>query len=259
MSEGILHTEVAQGVGWLVFDNQAKRNAINRAMLEALPRVLDRFAGDDAVRVMVVRGAGEVAFTAGADISELGGERMEPTREGYDRGFGVQLMRDFPKPSIAMIHGICMGGGVIMAMAADMRLAADDAVFAIPAARLGVAYPFAAIERLTTLVGPAHANELLFSAKRIDAAEAARIGLVNRSIPKAALRAETERLAAQIADNAPLTVASAKLGVQHALLAPAERDDAAWFETMLACMRSDDFIEGRRAFAEKRPPRFTGR
>lgn len=258
-NEGILRSEVSGGIGWLIFDNQQKRNAINRAMLEALPGVLDGFANDDRVRVVVTRGAGDTAFTAGADISELGDRPVEVRSDSYDEGFGVALLRDFPKPTIAMIHGFCMGGGIILAMTADLRIAADDAVFAIPAARIGVAYPLAAIERLTQLVGPAHASDLLFTARRIDAAHAARIGLVNRVEAKAELRDAVIDTARLIAENAPLTVRSAKIGVRQALLAPSERDRGAWDASMQACMQSSDFIEGRRAFAERRPPRFTGR
>ncbi|TML15515.1 MAG: hypothetical protein E6G39_06720, partial [Actinobacteria bacterium] len=129
---GELITEVADGIGWIIFDNQEKRNAINRAMLAELPRVLASYAVDDAVRVVVLRGAGQRSFTAGADISELGDQPMRVSVGAHDEGFGVRELREFPKPVVAMIYGFCMGGGVVMAMGADMRIGSDDSVYCIP-------------------------------------------------------------------------------------------------------------------------------
>jgi enoyl-CoA hydratase len=260
VATGRIRTEVSDGVGWLVYDNPSKRNAVNRAMLEQLPIAIDELVADDAVRVVVVRGEGEAAFTAGADISELGNRTSDapPDPARHDEGFGTRELREIPKPVIAMVHGFCMGGGLMVAMAADIRLASDAAVFCVPTARLGVVYPRSAIERLNQLVGPAHASDLLFSARTIDAAEASRMGLVNRVVPKAELEGETLRYAAQIAAGAPLTLRASKLAMQQVLQPPDARDDAAWAAAMQACMTSDDFAEGRRAFAERRPPRFTG-
>jgi enoyl-CoA hydratase/carnithine racemase len=254
-----LIVEVADSVGWIVFDHQEKRNAITRAMLVELTDTLRAFASDDAVRVVVLRGAGERAFTAGADISELGDRPMRVATGNLDDGFGVRTLRDFPKPLIAMIHGFCMGGGVVLAMGADLRIASDESVYCIPVARLGVSYPLAAIERLHQLVGPAHASDLLFTARHVDATEAARIGLVNRVVAKGDLESHVRGLTAQIAANAPLTVRASKIALREVARPRTERDEQLWDEAMNACMGSDDFIEGRRAFAQKRPPVFKGR
>ena len=256
---GQLITEVADGIGWLIFDNQEKRNAIGRAMLAEFSTALAAFAADDEVRVVVLRGAGERAFTAGADITELGDQPIKVSRDNYDEGFGVRELSEFPKPTIAMIHGFCMGGGVVMAMGTDMRIGSDDSVYCIPVARLGVCYPIAAIDRLSQLVGPAHASDLLFTARHVDAEEAARIGLINRVVPKAELEGHVRALAKQIAGNAPLTVPASKIAVREVARARSERDEQLWTDTMNACMGSSDFVEGRRAFMEKRPPAFEGR
>jgi enoyl-CoA hydratase/carnithine racemase len=253
-----LRTEVDDGIGWLVYDNPERHNAVSRSMLDALPAALAALVADDAVRVIVLRGAGERAFISGADIGELGATTARPEAGAVDEGFGAAELSACPKPVVAMIHGYCFGGGVLTALCADLRIAADDAVFSIPAARLGVAYPMAAVAMLDRLVGPANTAEILMTARRYGAAEAAAMGLVNRVVPKAELETHVRELATQLAANAPLTIRAAKVALREVAKAPADRDAAAWQHALEACFASEDFTEGRRAFAERRPPRFTG-
>ncbi len=252
-------TEVADGIGWLVFDHPQRHNALTREMLASLPAACARLDDDDAVRVVVLRGAGERAFVSGADISQL--RELPPGSGGRDleQGSGAEAVLAIEKPVIAMIHGHCLGAGVLIALCADLRLAADDAGFAIPAARLGVGYPHAAVESLVGLVGRAAASEILFTAGRIDAAAALRVGLVSGVLPKSELEAAVRRTAASIAASAPLTLRAAKASIRRAAGQPGAPDVEECQRRILACWSSEDFAEGRRAFGEKREPRFRGR
>jgi enoyl-CoA hydratase/carnithine racemase len=249
-------------LGWLIFDHPERRNAISHEMWQALPGAAAALGADPEVRVVLLRGAGEVAFVSGADISEFEGMRTGADaaaayEETTGRAFGALVNLD--KPVIAMIHGFCVGGGMATALAADLRYAADDAVFAIPAARLGLAYHAGGVQALEQLVGASTAKEVLFTARRYPAAEARQLGLVNRVFPKAELEREVREIAAGIAANAPLTVRSVKLMVRELARDPASRDRAAMAESIQRCFESADYKEGVRAFLEKRPPRFEGR
>lgn len=248
-------------IGWITYNNPARHNAISIGMQAALPGALGELAADDEIRVVIVRGAGERAFISGADISEFDAERSGDARGNYDEVMsrGLAALEQFPKPTVAMIHGYCLGGGVMTALLTDLRVADDVATFGIPAARLGVGYAFGATERLVATVGPAHANDILFTGRRLDADEARRIGLINRTVPSADLLAETIALAESIAANAPLTVRAAKAAVNQAIR-PADRRELEPVKALIdQCWRSADYAEGRRAFAEKRTPRFSGR
>jgi enoyl-CoA hydratase/carnithine racemase len=259
---GQLLAELSGGICTLTFNNPVKRNAITREMRSALPGLLGRLGADPDVRVVVVTGAGDKAFTAGADISEFAEQRTSPeARAEYDRGQAAvgSAWASLEKPVIAMIRGFCLGGGLGVALQADIRVAAEDSQFGIPAARLGLGFGFGGVTTLMSLIGPAWTSEVLFSARRFTAAEALQMGLVNRVVPADRLAAETMRLAQSIAQNAPLTVAACKAAIRQTARAPGQPATARVEAMIEACFQSADYREGQRAFAEKRAPAFTGR
>jgi enoyl-CoA hydratase len=249
-------------IGWITFNNPARHNAVSLAMWEALHEIVQAFAADEAIRVVVVRGAGDRAFVSGADISEFEEKRSsaETTRAYNATSQRASLaLRDLGKPTIAMVQGYCVGGGVSIALSCDLRMAADAASFAVPAAKLGLGYDFEGVRKLVDVVGPSFAREIFYTARQFSAQEALAMGLVNRVVPVQDLEACVRDCASRIAANAPLTVASIKTLVAQALMDESRRDMRLCEEVVERCFASDDYREGRQAFMEKRRPAFKGR
>jgi enoyl-CoA hydratase/carnithine racemase len=254
--------DAEDGIGYITFNQPEKRNAMSVAMWHGLTEILDRFEADAGIRAIVMTGAGTKAFVSGADISQFEQQRADGNAQlEYDRltSAGRAKLAEFPKPVIARIRGFCLGGGLGIAMQADLRIAAIDSEFGIPAARLGIAYGFDMVRKLVSLVGPAHARTLLLTGSRIGSQEAQRIGLVNQVVADEDLNETVFNLARTIADNAPLAVRGMKRAVNEAVKSESERDVDAVNRAVLACFDSEDYREGRRAFMEKRKPVWQGR
>jgi enoyl-CoA hydratase/carnithine racemase len=249
-------------IGWMIFNNPARRNAVSLEMWQAMPAILDDFERDEEVRVIVLRGAGEKAFVSGADISQFERNRasLEESR-AYDAitEAATNHLSAVEKPTLAMIHGYCMGGGVSIAMSCDLRIASEQARFGIPAGKLGVGYQAHGLKKLMDVVGPAFTKEIFFTARQFSAEEARIMGLVNRVLPPEQLEATVREYAGTIGANAPMTLRAVKKTVRELLRDPGERDMAGVKRMVEACFSSQDYTEGRTAFMEKRKPIFQGR
>jgi enoyl-CoA hydratase/carnithine racemase len=249
-------------VGHLIFNNPERRNAVSLEMWEAAADILDDFVKDEAIRVVVLSGAGGKAFVSGADISKFEDERSN--EEGIAR-YNAAVERanatvyEFPKPTIAMIQGYCIGGGLGLALCCDLRICSEDSRFAVPAAKLGLGYAYPGLKRMVDVVGPSFAKEIFYTARQFDAAEAAAMGLVNRVLPAADLKGFVTDYADTIGSNAPLTIAGVKFIVNETVKDADKRDLSRCADMVKRCFASQDYIEGRRAFMEKRKPVFSGK
>ena len=257
MGEGRLRFESDGTIGRMVFDNTSRRNAINAEMWRAIPEAMSQFEADSDIRCVILRGEGETAFAAGADISEFeknrsSGEQVRVYEAAVDAAHAA--IQSSAMPVIALIHGFCVGGGLATALSCDLRYADASARFAIPAARLGLGYGVHGNNRLAATAGHAAAREIMYTARLYDAQEALAMGLVNRVIPDTELDEYVEHVALTIAANAPLTVAASKIAFES--LIAAHGDYSVAEAAIDVCMKSDDYVEGRRAFMEKRKPQF---
>lgn len=254
----VVRAEREGHVGTLIIDNPERRNAMTADMYGAVRAAVDELLSDPTLRVVVLRGSGDVAFGAGSDISEFPTRRMGADAAVFDavEHDAWDAIEQIPLPVIAAIHGPCMGGGIAMALQCDVRIAADDATFAVPPARLGLAYPPQALARLVGLVGPSNAKFLLYSAKVVDADEALRMGLVQEVVPKSTLDAHVNGLCEQVTRLAPLSHRATKLSVD-AFTHPHLTEAAS--SARRACYDSADYREGVQAFLDKRHPVFEGR
>jgi enoyl-CoA hydratase len=249
-------------VGTMIFNNPERHNAVSLDMWEAAARILDDFADDEEIRVVVLTGAGGKSFVSGADISKFEDERA--TREAVGR-YNATTERVYsgvathPKPTIAMIQGYCIGGGLNLAISCDLRFCSERSRFGLPAAKLGLGYRYAGLKRFIDTIGPAHTKDIFFSARQFGAAEALAMGVVNRVLPDSELTLFVDEYAQGVAGNAPLTVQAIKQISLEVLKPESERDLNRAADLVARCFASQDYVEGRRAFLEKRNPVFTGK
>ncbi len=258
---GVVHRSVDGSIGWLRLDNPERLNAISIDMWRGLADSMAAFADDRSVRCVVITGCGDKAFASGADISEFESQRSDPQGVAAYEDMATEALNvvaRIPKPVIAMIRGWCIGGGIALAMSCDLRIAAEDTRFSIPAARLGLGYEYPSLAKLTAIVGAANARYMLYSGERFDAARGLRMNVIHEVVPVDALDDRVAALASSLAANAPLTIAAAKLAIDTALADPLKRDIGAAEAAVRACYESADYREGQRAFAEKRKPDFKG-
>jgi enoyl-CoA hydratase len=249
-------------IGWLTFNNPARRNAISIDMWEAMPKALDRFEQDPEVRVIVLKGEGDKAFVSGADVSQY--EKQRSSAEGiqyYEEIAGrvTERLQSCDKVIIAMIRGYCLGAGVNIALCCDLRIAAEDARLGIPAAKLGLGYRASSLKNLVDIVGAAYAREVLITGRHFSAGEAKTMGLVHRVAPVAELESLVLEYCAMISENAPLTIRASKRIIREVLKSSATYDAETCAALVKQCFDSQDYIEGRRAFMEKRKPVFQGK
>ena len=253
--------EVNDGIGWITFNAPEKRNAMSLDMWQGLGEILGKLQEEKSLRVLILKGAGDAAFVSGADISEFEDKRSnQRDRDAYEAAFDDALdkLANFATPVVAMIRGYCIGGGLAIALNTDIRIATEQSKFGIPAAKLGLGYGFEAVKTLESIVGPSHAKDILFTARFLEAKEALSIGLVNFMVGSELLEQTVNEYANKIVTNAPLTIRAVKKTVSEVVKDPGQKNPAHIERMVNDCFLSADYQEGRRAFMEKRKPKFTG-
>ncbi len=256
-----VRAEIKGPVGYLILDRPERKNALSFAMWKEVAKLIGEFGANKALRVVVLRGAGDLPFCAGADISEFETVRANAAgARAYEDANVVAFdaIAACPLPTIAMIRSFCIGGGMGLAAACDLRIASESAEFGIPPGKLGLAYPPSAIRYIVAAIGPSSAKDMLYTARRVKAAEAEKLGLINRLVPEGALEPEVETLANAIAENAPLSLKAGKLAINYAAGYEFARDMKAVKDAADRCFDSADYREGRSAFLEKRKAKFQG-
>ncbi len=257
-----LITRKENAIGWVIFSNPTKFNALTYDMWTALPGVIATYDADPEVRLIAFTGDGEKSFVSGSDISQFETSRGDASGQAtYEQAVvaALEAPRLCGKPTLAKIRGVCMGGGMGLAAACDVRIAAMNATFCMPASRRGLGYNFPSIQRLVHLIGASHASDIFFSARKFVAAEALAMGLVNRVVDAADLDREFMEYCTLISENAPLTIAAAKFSISQSILEVGKRDLGQIARKISSCFTSADYQEGQRAFLEKRKPNFQGR
>ena len=262
LTSGLVGAETNGSIGWLIWDNPSKLNALSPGMYEDALAVIEAYEADPAIKAVIMRGAGRKAFISGADIKSFDRTRANPEVARLAQEAPEKLrakMLNLEKPLIAMIHGYCLGGGLGMALNADLRFASSDAQFSVPAALRGIAYAPDGLKSLVDLVGPSIAKDIMFSGRRLKTDEALRIGLINRVVEVEELEAVTVAYAETLAENAPLSIRTSKYFINQLGLERAERDEARMDAMQREAESSEDFKEATRSFLEKRKPVFRGR
>ena len=254
-----IHSYVEDKVGYVILDNPSRLNAISLSMWEKIGILLKEYENNNNIRCVVLKGKGKKAFSAGADISEFNDNRSQSdTVLKYDNVSknSLQILQRFSKPTIALIDGYCIGGGLATALSCDIRLASKKSTFAIPAAKLGLAYDYLGIKKLRDIVGPSRAKYIFFTARQFTSDEAMQMGIIEQIFNDSDFDEHTLKVLNAISDNAPLTIASAKLAID------ADPQDSKMIqrcrEFEQVCFSSKDYEEGRLAFSEKRKPFFKG-
>jgi enoyl-CoA hydratase/carnithine racemase len=261
-AENKMLAEKRGAVGHMIFNNPERYNAVSLDMWDAAEKILNEFVEDDEVRVIVMSGTGGKSFVSGADISKFEKERGSKEAVAHYNA-RIKVVYDkiaaLPKPTIAMVNGFCLGGGLALAVSCDLRFCSSKSRFGLPAARLGLGYPFEGLRRLVNTVGVGQAKDIVFSARKLESDEALRIGLVQQVVEEDDLEKTVFDYAETVAGNAPLTVGALKFIIGETQKDQADRDMDKCQSMVDACFASEDYIEGRRAFMEKRPPQFKGR